>query len=140
MTARRLQFIINGRKILKDGESVKNKLFQKHEKLLPSLILALVLIFTAFIYFIICKPLLAFTSDPVALKSFVESKGFVAQILFAAMVFLQTLIAPIPGEALEIAAGYAFGAIEGTILCITAMTVASMIVKNIWDKACPIFL
>ena len=34
------------------------------------------------------------------------------------MLILQIIVAAIPGEPLEIAAGYAFGALEGTLLCL----------------------
>lgn len=41
---------------------------------------------------------------------------------------LQNVIAIIPGEPLEICAGYAFGTIEGTLLCIAASVIGSVIV------------
>ena len=39
-------------------------------------------------------------------------------MLFRSMVILQIVVAVIPGEPLEIAGGYAFGALEGTLLCV----------------------
>ena len=44
------------------------------------------------------------------------------------MVIFQVVIALIPGEPFEIAAGYAFGAVEGTLLCILASTLGSVAV------------
>ena len=38
------------------------------------------------------------------------------------MVFFQVLFAVIPGEPLEIAGGYAFGAVWGTLVCLVAAT------------------
>ena len=40
----------------------------------------------------------------------------------------QVLIALVPGEPLEIGAGYAFGAVEGTILCVIGVTLGSLLV------------
>lgn len=44
------------------------------------------------------------------------------------MVFLQVLVAIIPGEPLEIAGGYAFGAWAGTALCLLGAVLGSVIV------------
>jgi len=44
------------------------------------------------------------------------------------MVVVQILAAIIPGEPLEIAGGYAFGAIEGTILCLIGGMIGSLLV------------
>ena len=44
------------------------------------------------------------------------------------MVMLQVVLALLPGEPLEIAAGYAFGFWEGTLLCVVGVTLASALV------------
>jgi uncharacterized membrane protein YdjX (TVP38/TMEM64 family) len=44
------------------------------------------------------------------------------------MVVLQLIIAIIPGEPLEIGAGYAFGVLEGTLLCLAGAVLGSAIV------------
>ena len=43
--------------------------------------------------------------------------AFGGRLAFIGMVIFQIIVAIIPGEPLEIGAGYAFGAVEGTILC-----------------------
>ena len=47
------------------------------------------------------------------------------------MVTFQVVVAIIPGEPLEIGAGYAFGAIEGTILTIIGITLGSIIIFSL---------
>lgn len=44
------------------------------------------------------------------------------------MVALQVIFAIIPGEPLEIGAGYAFGALEGTVLCVIGGLLGSLVV------------
>ena len=44
------------------------------------------------------------------------------------MVIFQIIVAIIPGEPLEIGAGYAFGALEGTILCLIGAVLGGAIV------------
>ncbi len=50
------------------------------------------------------------------------------RVAFVGMVALQVVIALIPGEPLEIGAGYAFGAVEGTLLCLAGTTLGSLLV------------
>jgi len=74
------------------------------------------------------KPLLAFIDDPERFRAWVDARGILARIVFVLMVFLQVIVALVPGEPLEIAAGYAFGFVEGTVLCIAGITLASAVV------------
>ena len=48
--------------------------------------------------------------------------------LFIGMVVLQIIVAIIPGEPLEIGAGYAFGVFEGTLLCMIGILIGSTLV------------
>lgn len=73
-------------------------------------------------------PLIQFISNPEQFRDWVESHGIYSRIAFVGMVVFQIVIAIIPGEPFEIAAGYAFGAVEGTILCLIACAIGSMLV------------
>ena len=50
------------------------------------------------------------------------------------MVIFQVVIALVPGEPLEIGAGYAFGAVEGTILVVIGITLGSVMVLGLVRK------
>lgn len=50
------------------------------------------------------------------------------------MVIFQVVIALVPGEPLEIGAGYAFGAVEGTILVVIGITLGSIMVLGLVRK------
>ena len=73
-------------------------------------------------------PLLRFVSDPELFRAWVDSYGLLGRLAYIGMVVLQVIVALIPGEPFEIAAGYAFGAVEGTILSMLACTLGSVIV------------
>lgn len=73
-------------------------------------------------------PLLRFVSDPELFRAWVDSYGLLGRLAYIGMVVLQVIVALIPGEPFEIAAGYAFGAVEGTILSVLACTLGSVIV------------
>lgn len=73
-------------------------------------------------------PLLRFVSDPELFRAWVDSYGLLGRLAYIGMVVAQVIVALIPGEPFEIAAGYAFGAVEGTILSMLACTLGSVIV------------
>ena len=64
------------------------------------------------------KPMLTLLSDPDRFRDWVDERGLWGRAAFVGMMSLQIIAAMIPGEPLEIAAGYAFGAAEGTALCL----------------------
>ena len=106
----------------------KTKLSESTRKKLILAILILALLVMGLIAWFVGRPLVKYISQPEAFRSWVESKGFVARLAFIGMMVFQVLIAVIPGEPFELAAGYAFGAIEGTFLCLIACSIGSIIV------------
>lgn len=74
------------------------------------------------------RPMLQFVSEPEQFRAWVDSYGLLGPLAYIGMVVLQVIVAVIPGEPFEIAAGYAFGAVEGTILSMIACTLGSVIV------------
>lgn len=62
-------------------------------------------------------PVVQLVSDPVAFREWVEQRGAWGPVVMAGAVTLQILVALIPGEPFEFAAGYAFGAWQGLLLC-----------------------
>lgn len=74
------------------------------------------------------EPLMRFVSEPERFRLWVDRHGAAGRAAYVGMVVLQIVAAFIPGEPLEIAAGYAFGAVEGTALCLLASAVGSALV------------
>lgn len=64
------------------------------------------------------KPMLDLLSNPERFRAWVEERGLWGRAAFVGMMAVQIIAAMIPGEPLEIAAGYAFGTVEGTALCL----------------------
>lgn len=67
-------------------------------------------------------------SNPDKFREQIEGYGGAAWIVAICVQILQIVIALIPGEAIEICAGYAFGAIGGTAICLIGSVIASTIV------------
>ena len=74
------------------------------------------------------QPLTGFASDPQSLRLWLEENGALGVVLFAALNAAQVIVAVIPGGPFEVAAGYLFGVLPGTLLCDVAMTTGSVIV------------
>lgn len=91
---------------------------EKQKKWLAGSGIALFLLLSALIFFFAGKPLIQFVQEPERFRAWVDEQGFMAAVAYLGMQVLQIVVAIIPGEPLEIAAGYAFGAWEGTLLCL----------------------
>ena len=62
------------------------------------------------------------------LKTEVERLGWISKIIFILMVIVQVVVAIIPGGPFETAAGYLWGSLEGSVICLIGCTMGSMIV------------
>lgn len=95
------------------------------------LILSIVFILIVFtlIGFYVGLPLVnAFRESPETFRSYVESHGFLGKLLMIGITILQVVIALLPGEPFELAAGFVFGWLEGGILCMIGCIIASSLV------------
>ena len=80
------------------------------------------------LFFAIGKPMGKLFENPERFREWVRGMGFGGKLAFMGMIAVQIIVAIIPGEPLEIAAGYAFGAWEGTLLCMLGAGVGGMVV------------
>lgn len=101
---------------------------RKQQKALWFAALALVILFSAAVAWFIGIPMVRLAEDPQAFRNWVDASGTWGRILFVGMVVLQVLIAFIPGEPIELAAGYAFGVIEGSLLTMAGFLLGSWII------------
>lgn len=103
----------------------------------------LFLLLSAFVAFFAGKPLIQFAQEPERFRAWVDARGVLAPIAFLGMLILQIVVAVIPGEPLEIAAGYAFGAVEGTLLCLFGAFVGRvavfLLVRRFGTRAVEVF-
>ena len=64
------------------------------------------------------RPVMDAVRDPDALRAWVAEHRAVGRAAMVALMAVQVVLAFLPGEPVEIAAGYAFGALEGLLLCL----------------------
>ena len=101
------------------------------KKILTLIGLAAVIAASAWAYFAKIQPAYEAMGGAEGLRVWFQAHTWLGRIAFLAMTVAQIVIAFIPGEPLELAAGYAFGAIEGTILCVAGIVLGSALVYGL---------
>ena len=103
----------------------KRELSRKQQKVISYASVGLFLLMLVLICAVIGRPMVRVASDPDKFRDWVDGHGVWGMLAYMGMVALQVLAALIPGEPLEIAGGYAFGAVKGTLLCLLAASLGS---------------
>jgi uncharacterized membrane protein YdjX (TVP38/TMEM64 family) len=67
-------------------------------------------------------------------QSFLETFGWKGRFILLGLQFLQVIIAFIPGEVVELGAGYAYGAVEGTLICMAGVAASSSLIFLLTKK------
>lgn len=93
--------------------------------LLSLLILAL---FWGVLFVLVGIPMLRMVEDPAAFRDWVQAHGIGGRAIFIGCMVFQVLVSVIPSEPLELGAGYAFGALEGTFLCMLGTVIGTAII------------
>lgn len=73
-------------------------------------------------------PMIRLADEPEAFRRWVDGYGVWGKAMYVGVVTLQVVVAFIPGEPLELAGGYAFGALEGTVLALLGIVIGSALV------------
>ncbi len=104
---------------------MRRTLTPQQKKALSLAAVVIFLLATAAVAWFVGRPMIHFARRPELFRSWVEGHGVWGPVAYATMVFLQVVVAVIPGEPLEIAGGYAFGAWWGTVLCLVGAALGS---------------
>ena len=99
-----------------------------HQKTVSIAALIVFILFSAVVGYYIGVPMVRLAEDPAAFQAWVDAYGMGGKLIFVSMVVLQVLVAFIPGEPIELAAGYAFGFWEGTVLTLAGFLLGSLVV------------
>lgn len=123
--------------------SERRSLTQKQKRWIAGTGIVLFLVLSALVCWFAGRPLIQFAREPERFRAWVDQQGPWGPLLFMGMVVLQIVVAVIPGEPLEIAAGYAFGALEGTLLCMFGAFIGRvavfLLVRRFGTKAVEVF-
>lgn len=100
----------------------------KQKRLAYLLAVIVFVIFCLIVGWYIGVPMVRMAEEPAQFQAWVDRSGIWGRLLFVGMVFLQVIVALIPGEPLELAAGYAFGTVEGTLLSMLGIVLGSWVI------------
>ncbi|MBQ7766717.1 MAG: TVP38/TMEM64 family protein [Lachnospiraceae bacterium] len=106
----------------------KLDLTQKQQKILAATAIVVYILVMIAVGVLIGVPIVRFVSEPEQFRLWVDSHGIWGPVVYVAFVFLQVVVALIPGEVFEIVGGYAFGTWMGTMLCLLGSTLGSIAV------------
>lgn len=99
-----------------------------NKKVLGLLAVAVFILFSVAVGWFIGRPMVKLVGEPEQFRAWVDGHGIWGRLIFIGMMMLQVICALIPGEPFEIGAGYAFGAVEGTLLCLAGITLGCLVV------------
>ncbi len=121
-----------------------DKAYIRRRRTLGILSLVIVLALASVITYFVCTDLLGKIQSPDEFRAYIESFGWKGRLVFLGLQCLQVVVALIPGEIIEVGAGYAFGPVEGTLLCMAGVAIASsiifLLVKKLGIKLVEVFI
>lgn len=100
----------------------------QHKKLVATAAVLIFVLFCGVVGYFIGVPMVHLAEDPAQFRAWVDSFGIWGKLVFVGMVVLQVVVAFIPGEPIELAAGYAFGFLEGSLLTLAGFVIGSWLV------------
>ena len=107
---------------------------RKRKQAVALVCLGLAVVVMVAIFWFVGRPMLQFVSQPDQFREWVDSHGLWGRVAFVGMMMFQVFVAISPGEPLEIGAGYAFGVLEGTLLCVLATSLSGTLIFLIVKK------
>jgi len=90
--------------------------------------IALFFLFMAAVTWYIGVPMVQFAENPEEFRQWVDSFGIWGRLIFFGIVVFQVIVAFVPGEPIELAAGYVFGFWEGSLLTMAGFLIGSLLV------------
>ncbi len=106
----------------------RRELTERQRKYLAAGSIAVFLLFFALVFWFVGRPMVRLASQPERFRQWVDGMGPWSRLAFVGMMALQIFVAVIPGEPLELGAGYAFGSLQGTALCLLGAALGSVLV------------
>ncbi len=104
------------------------KMTEKHRKIVWLIAILIFVAFMAAVTVFVGGPLIRFAEEPEQFQAWIDKAGIWGRLAFVGIVVLQVVVAFIPGEPIELAAGYAFGFLEGSLLTLAGFLLGSWLV------------
>lgn len=86
------------------------------------------MVFMGVVCLLLYEPMMNFLKDPEALKKHLESYGIFGGFILVLVMTLQVVFVFLPGEIVEVLAGFIYGPMEGMLLCLLGAALGSTII------------
>lgn len=104
---------------------------EKHKKAVYVISILLFLLLMGAIGWFVGLPMVRMARDPEQFRQWVDSFGIWSRLIFLGIVVFQVLVAFVPGEPIELAAGYIFGFWEGSLLTMAGFLIGSWMIFSL---------
>jgi len=110
------------------------KVFSSAENRRRGILIALLAAGALAALYLLLQEYAPFVFQPDELRVWVARFGVLAPLVFTLLQTLQVIVAPIPGQALALVAGYLFGPVAGTVYSITGVLLGSAIAFSLAQR------
>ena len=104
---------------------------EKHKKTVYVIAIVLFLLLMGAIGWFVGVPMVRMAREPEQFRLWVDSFGILSRLIFLGIVVFQVLVAFVPGETIELAAGYIFGFWEGSLLTMAGFLIGSWMIFSL---------
>lgn len=102
------------------------KILKENKKII--VFFGLSLLIMAVMCFLLYHPMINFLSDPTKLRSWLQERGVLGILCLLFMMALQVIFVFLPGEIIEVLAGFIYGSINGMLICLLGAAIGSIII------------
>ncbi len=100
---------------------------KKQKRIALACVILLIALSLAVAWFV-GRPLIRHLKEPEVFRQWVDSHGFAGKMAFLGICILHIVVAIIPGEPIELFAGYGFGFWQGTLMCEAGIVIGGVLV------------
>ena len=119
---------------ISDSSADESELLKKKRRIIAVVELSVLVAGLVLVCVFFGKQLLAFFSDPIQVKAWLDRLGPLGVVVFIAIRAAQTLIKVLPAEVLEIGAGYAYGTWGGLLFCMIGTVIGTALILLLMKK------
>jgi len=109
--------------------SVDTKESIRKRRIVSIVSIAVLLVLFALISYFVGYPLVKeFQQSPDTFREYIKAQGLAGPLMMIGIVVMQVVVAIIPGEPFEVAAGFVFGWFEGMLLCLIGSAISGALI------------
>ncbi len=108
--------------------------YQKRRKIIGAVSLLLFIVIIVLLSLLFIKVFAPYLQSSEQFQAFLENYGWRGRLILFGLQCVQIIVALIPGEVIELGAGYAYGAVEGTVICMAGIALSSSLIFLLTKK------